>query len=73
MTDQERDVVEAMVQGGGSFVQQLGRCFLYADQTNFDKLKATFPEYWEWYTLLAEHYRTTRVPLFSPKEPGDKS
>lgn len=68
MTDQERDVVEAMIQGGGSFVRQLGQCFLYADQSNFAKLQATFPEYWDQYTKIAHHYRTTRVPLFTPKE-----
>lgn len=67
MTDQDREVVEAMIQGGGSFVQQLGRCFLYADHTNFAKLRETFPEYWAQYAKVAEHYRVTRTPLFSPK------
>jgi len=56
MTDQEFEVVEAMFDYGGSFVQQLSICFHRADPFNFEKLKDAFPEYWEEYSEIAKNH-----------------
>jgi len=37
---------------GGSFVQALAKCFYKADPINFQKLKNSFPEYWEQYKKI---------------------
>lgn len=51
MTDYE--IVDAMIQFGGGFVQALGRLFYLADAQNQDRLKKAFPEYWAKYKDLA--------------------
>jgi hypothetical protein len=53
MDEQEFAVVEAMTKYGGSFVKALAECFHRADPTNFNKLRATFPDYWEQYEKMA--------------------
>lgn len=53
----DRDVVQAMIHRGGSFVRALGYAFTVADTSNFARLKAAFPEYWENYTRHAEQLR----------------
>jgi hypothetical protein len=49
MNDEEIKVVEKMSQYGGSFVCALSNAFRHADRVNINKLKNTFPEYWEQY------------------------
>lgn len=45
----DHEITEAMIVFGGSFVAGLGVLFRRADLVNQDRLKATFPEYWESY------------------------
>lgn len=40
---------------GGSFVKALANCAAHADTSNFAKIKATWPDYWEEYTRMAFH------------------
>lgn len=54
MTDEEIKVVEAMERYGGSFVKALAQCFWRADPINFEKLQATFIDYWLQYKKMAE-------------------
>jgi hypothetical protein len=48
-------VIEEMELYGGSFVEALATAFRRADQKNFEKLKAAFPEIWNQYQLIADH------------------
>ena len=50
---EDREVVDAMARFGGSFVKALAECFRRADATNFQILKASFPNYWSAYTQEA--------------------
>lgn len=43
------EMIEAMKNHGGGFVQSLAECFACADATNFNKLCMAFPEYVEQY------------------------
>ena len=45
-TEDDLKVVEAMIRFGGGFVKALGQAFEKADETNFNRLKEAFPEYW---------------------------
>lgn len=50
MDQEEKYIVsENMVNYGGSFVSKLGEAVKRADPTNLNKIKNTFPEYWEKY------------------------
>jgi hypothetical protein len=51
------DVTEAMIHGGGSFVQMLGRLHRLADADNASKLKMAFPEYWKRYSEIARQLK----------------
>jgi hypothetical protein len=53
MTDHEYEVVEQMFAEGGDFIKALARCLHHADDNNFSKLKAAFPEYWKQYEEIA--------------------
>ena len=53
MSEEELETVEEMEKSGGHFVSALAACFLRADQNNFPKLRAAFPEYWEEYSKRA--------------------
>ena len=53
MTDDERKIVEAMYQHGGSFVYALAEAMRRADQINFAILRDAFPAYWRHYERLA--------------------
>jgi hypothetical protein len=48
------DVARTMIEYGGSFVRKLGAAALVADQQNLNRIKATWPEYWEQYTRMAK-------------------
>ena len=54
MADQDLKVIEAMEKYGGSFVAALAQAARRADSTNLAKIKATWPEYWQQYTEMAE-------------------
>jgi len=47
-------VARAMKKYGGSFVSMIGRALLYADPINQQKIKDTWPEYWEEYKKKGE-------------------
>ena len=57
MTPDERDVIDEMNNYGGSFIRALARAFEYADDANFRRLKAAFPDYWARYEELATKAR----------------
>ena len=48
------DVARTMIEYGGSFVRKLGAAALVADQQNLNRIKSTWPEYWEQYTRMAK-------------------
>ncbi len=48
------DVAFTMIEYGGSFVRQLGAAALVADSDNLAKIKATWPDYWDQYTRMAQ-------------------
>jgi len=54
MTAQDRKVVLAMKQYGGSFISTLGHAAMFADEDNLAKIKATWSDEWEKYTAFAE-------------------
>lgn len=45
-------VANAMVKYGGSFVEDLGKALLQADEQNQQKIKTAFPEYWDRYNKV---------------------
>jgi hypothetical protein len=53
MTTDDYDIIQAMRRFGGSFVRALAEAAQAADDVNFAKLKATWPEYWKKYADLA--------------------
>lgn len=53
MTEQDFETIETMKRFGGSFVKNLAECFRTADEINFRKLRATFPDYWNQYAEMA--------------------
>lgn len=46
-------VVQAMETYGGSFVKALAKCLHHADVINYEKLRTTFPDYFNQYRLMA--------------------
>ena len=58
MTELDYKVICAMRAYGGSFVKALATCAAHADASNFAKIKATWPDYWQEYTRMAleEHH-----------------
>lgn len=54
MTDQDLNVIQAMIRFGGSFVANLGKAALSADANNLQRIKDAFPEYWQQYTDMAK-------------------
>jgi len=45
-------VIEAMIQYGGSFVARLGQAALCADHVNLARLRDAFPDYWRQYAEM---------------------
>lgn len=56
-------VIEAMERYGGSFVKALAEAFHRADANNFERLKATFFEYWHQYESIADRDANKRISL----------
>ncbi len=51
-SDRDYWTVEAMRKFGGSFVKILADLASHADPINLNKIKATWPEYWEEYERM---------------------
>lgn len=56
MTEQDRIVIEAMRKFGGSFAAALALACMKADENNLQRIKDAFPDMWERYTEVANHY-----------------
>ena len=56
MMDQDEKVTvsEAMITYGGSFVNKLGQMLQAADHINAQKIKNTWPEYWQEYLEIGK-------------------
>jgi hypothetical protein len=52
MNEQDFNTVENMKQYGGVFVITLAMACTYADPINLQKIKDTWPEYWEEYSKI---------------------
>ncbi len=52
--DEVLAVANAMLNYGGSFVSSLGKALLDADETNQQKIKDSFPKYWNQYLRHAK-------------------
>jgi hypothetical protein len=50
----DSDVINTMIEYGGSFVRKLGAAAIVADQDNLAKIKATWPDYWAQYSRMAK-------------------
>lgn len=50
----DRQIINTMMEYGGSFVRKLGAAALVADQQNLNRIKATWPEYWSQYARMAK-------------------
>jgi hypothetical protein len=48
------DVINTMIEYGGSFVRKLGAAALVADTDNLAKIKQTWPDYWAQYSRMAK-------------------
>lgn len=46
-------IAKSMIKYGGGFVRKLGYALLSADHVNTQKIRDTFPEYWQQYLSLA--------------------
>jgi hypothetical protein len=57
MTESELETLFAMEREGGGFVRRLALAWLFADQENFEKLRAAFPEYWAKYAAVGRSRR----------------
>lgn len=56
-----REVAEAMIKYGGSFVHHLGQALLHADLENSKKIKKTFSNYWNEYLNLGQDRRKREI------------
>lgn len=52
MSEEDQNTLAAMVDTGGSFVRALAVAGTHADAENLQKIKDTWPEYWEKYRKL---------------------
>ena len=50
----DSDVINTMIEYGGSFVRKLGAAAIVADQENLAKIKQTWPDYWAQYSRMAK-------------------
>jgi len=50
----DSDVINTMIEYGGSFVRKLGAAALVADTDNLAKIKQTWPDYWAQYSRMAK-------------------
>ena len=50
----DSDVINTMIEYGGSFVRKLGAAAIVADTENLAKIKQTWPDYWAQYSRMAK-------------------
>lgn len=50
----DSDVINTMIEYGGSFVRKLGAAALVADTDNLAKIKQTWPDYWAQYSRMSK-------------------
>jgi hypothetical protein len=50
----DSDVINTMIEYGGSFVRKLGAAAIVADSENLAKIKQTWPDYWAQYSRMAK-------------------
>lgn len=60
-------VVWTMNKYGGSFAQSLAKAALMADETNLEKIKATWPELWKQYSKMA--WQVLRKEIEQDRQP----
>ena len=53
MTNEDHDILSAMIAHGGGFVRRLAEAGLIADDENLEKIKGAWPEYWKTYQAIA--------------------
>ena len=53
MNPTEEQIVNTMIEYGGSFVQALANAFRRADDGNAERIRLAFPDIWATYTNLA--------------------
>jgi len=53
--DEDVKVINAMRKYGGSFIKSLAETCIYADETNFERIKKAFPDYWEDYKKMIKY------------------
>lgn len=63
MDDKDRLILLAMEEHGGHFAAALAGAAFRADQKNFDRLKAAFPDIWAEYAWVVDH---TKRPTVMP-------
>ena len=54
----DHNVIQAMSKFGGHFVQHLAEAAMHADTDNLERIKNTWPEYWNQYSKMAERNQT---------------
>ncbi len=54
MSEEDRNALFAMLEYGGSFTKALARLAFAADEDNYARLKAAFPEIWAKYGEMAK-------------------
>lgn len=52
MSDEDHATIDKMLEYGGSFVKALALAANMADDENLQKIKDTWPEYWQKYTEM---------------------
>lgn len=60
MNDRDMWTVDAMEEVGGSFIKKLGALARTADAFNLQKIKDTWPEYWEDYEARGKNLELMR-------------
>lgn len=60
---QDIEIVQAMEKYGGSFVKSIAAAALNADEPNYNRLKAAFPELWEKYSQFTTKLDTDQENL----------
>jgi hypothetical protein len=61
------EIVHAMERFGGSFVNTLALLCYLADEENYRRIKATWPEYWAKYAEMAERVKAQEEREWGPR------
>ena len=48
----DKQIINTMIEYGGSFVRKLGAAAYVADKENLAKIKSTWPDYWAQYQRM---------------------